>query len=78
MVIKIIKVWIDAFYIAETELDKKRKNDEKMKVYANQVISELNVDCLVGCEYIENVVLFDNGEVVDKDAYSLLPLIAVN
>ena len=78
MVIKIIKVWIDAFYIAETELDKKRKNDEKMKAYAKQVISELNVDCLVGCEYIENVVLFDNGEVVDKDAYSLLPLIAVN
>ena len=77
-VIKIIKVWIDAFYIAETELDKKRKNDDKVKQYAEQVINELNVDYLAGCEYVENVVLFDNGEVVDKDAYSLLPLIAVN
>lgn len=78
MVIKIIKVWIDAFYIAETELDKKRKNDDKVKQYAAQVINELNVDCLKGCEYVEKIVLFDNGEVVDKDAYSLLPLIAVN
>lgn len=78
MVIKIIKVWMDAFYIAETELDKKRKNDDKVKQYAAQVINELNVDCLKGCEYVEKIVLFDNGEVVDKDAYSLLPLIAVN
>jgi len=78
MVVKIIKVWIDAFYIAETELDKKRKNDEKVKQYAAQVINELDVDCLKGCEYVEKIVLFDKGEVVDKDAYSLLPLIAVN
>ena len=78
MVIKILKVWIDAFYIAETELDNKRKNDNKVKQYAEQVINELNVDCLTGCEYVERIILFDNGEVVDKDAYSLLPLIAVN
>lgn len=78
MVIKILKVWIDAFYIAETELDKKRKNDDKVKQYAERVINELNVESLTGCEYVETIVLFDNGEVVDKDAYSLLPLIAVN
>lgn len=78
MVIKIIKVWIDAFYIEETELDNKRKNTDILKRYATQVINELNVDCLKECEYVEKIVLFDKGEVVDKDAYSLLPLIAVN
>ena len=78
LVVKIIKVWIDAFYIAETELDKKRGNDVKAKKYAEQVINELNAEILSGCSYAEDVVLFDGKDVVDKDAYLLLPLIAVN
>lgn len=78
MVVKILKVWIDAFYVAETELDKKRENDKNVKEYAMQVINEINVDLFLESEYVEKVVLFDNDEVVDKDAYSLFPLIAVN
>lgn len=78
MVVKILKVWIDAFYVAETELDKKRENDKNVKEYAIQVINEINVDLFSESEYVENVVLFDNNEVVDKDAYSLFPFIAVN
>lgn len=78
LVVKIMKVWIDAFYIAETELDKKRNNDKKVKEYAEQVLHELNIDFFAGCEYVEKVVLFDHGEVIDKDAYSLFPLIVVN
>lgn len=77
-VVKIVKVWIDAFYISETELDKKRGNDDKVKKYAEQVINELNAEILSGCNYAEDVVLFDGKDVVDKDAYLLLPLIAVN
>ena len=78
LVVKIIKVWVDAFYIAETELDKKRGNDVKAKKYAEQVINELNADIFSGCSYKEDVILFDGEEVIDKDAYLLLPLIAVN
>lgn len=78
LVVKIIKVWIDAFYIVETELDKKRGNDIKAKKYAEQVINELNADIFSGCSYREDVTLFDGEEVIDKDAYLLLPLIAVN
>lgn len=78
LVVKIIKVWIDAFYIVETELDKKRGNDIKAKKYAEQVINELNADIFSGCSYKEDVTLFDGEEVIDKDAYLLLPLIAVN
>lgn len=77
LVVKIMKVWIEAFYIAETELERKRHNDDSTKQYAKQVINELDIECFAGCAYVEKVVLFDHGEVVDKDAYSLLPLIAV-
>ncbi|MBU5470553.1 DUF3962 domain-containing protein [Falcatimonas sp. MSJ-15] len=77
-IVQIIRVWIDAFYIQETELDKIRNNDNNTKKYAQEVIDRLNADIFNGCEYTENIVLFANGEVADKDAYSLLPLIAVN
>lgn len=78
LVVKIIKVWIDAFYIAETELDKNRGNDVKAKKYAEQIINELNAEIFSGCSHEEDVVLFDGKDVVDKDGYLLLPLIAVN
>lgn len=78
LVIKIIKIWIDAFYIAETELDKKRGNDHRVKEYAEQIIHEINVEMFAESACEENLVLFDKGEVVDKDAYSLLPLFVIN
>ena len=56
----------------------KRKNDTKVKVYAAQIINELCIESFGACGYEENVILFHGEEVVDKDAYSLLPLIAVN
>ncbi len=78
LVVKILKIWIDAFYIEETELDKKRNNDKNAKMYAKQLIENLGLETFKGCTYKEHVILFENAEVVDKDAYSLLPLIAIN
>lgn len=78
LVVKILKIWIDAFYIEETELDKKRNNDKNAKMYAKQLIENLGLETFKGCTYKEHVILFENTEVVDKDAYSLLPLIAIN
>lgn len=77
-VVKIIRIWIDAFYIAETELDKKRRNDNNAKEYAEQLIKEVTIDMFAGAAYEEDIVLLHDEEVVDKDAYSLLPLIVVN
>ena len=77
-VVKIIRIWIDAFYIAETELDKKRRNDNDTKEYAEQLIKEVTIDMFAGAAYEEDIVLLHDEEVVDKDAYSLLPLIVVN
>lgn len=77
-VVKIIKQWIDAFYIEESELEKKRNNSVQVKDYARQVIDEINEELFSDCLREERLILFDNGEVFDKDAYSLLPLIAVS
>lgn len=76
-VIKIMKVWIEAFYIEESELEKKRENDENVKLYARQVIEQLSIEHFRDSSYSENIILFDQGEVVDQDGYSLLPLIAM-
>lgn len=78
LVVKIIRIWIDAFYIEETELDKKRNNDENAKNYAKQLIEQIGIQIFEGCTYKEQVVLFENGKVVDQDAFSLLPMIAIN
>lgn len=77
-VVRIIHIWIEAFYIAETELERPRKNGNQVKEFARQVISELDETWFEDCDYDEQVVLFDRGKVVDKDAYSLLPFLAVD
>lgn len=77
MTVKIFKIWIEAFYIGETELDKKRNNEPEAKEYAGRLIRELDEEMFRECAYFKKLQLFDNGEVVDKDAYSLFPMLAV-
>ena len=78
LVCKIIKEWISAFYIEETELEQKRNNSDNVKKYAQKIIDEINQKDFENCSYKETVILFDEEKVCDNDAYSLLPLLAVN
>lgn len=78
LVVKILKLWINAFYVKETELKKKRNNSDATKEYANKLIEEISKEWFDGCAYNEEVVLFDDGKVVDNDAFSIFPMIMVN
>ncbi len=77
LVVKIFKIWIENFYIKEIEENKKTNNEEAIK-FAKQLIEEVLKDPFEKYTYSQKLVLFDNGEVMDKDAFSLFPLVAVN
>ncbi|GEM_PF-2132203 len=77
-VTKILKVWIEAFYIDETELDKSRKNSDSVKALARQIIEEISVHDFETDNICEDIVLFENGKSIDSTGYSILPLKIVN
>ncbi|MGL4361894.1 MAG: pPIWI_RE module domain-containing protein [Cellulosilyticaceae bacterium] len=71
-VIRILDVWIEVFYIDESELEKKRHNSYETKELAKQLCSQLCTSLFNITE--ENVRLFNNGQSVDSMAYTILPL----
>lgn len=78
LVMNIIRSWIEAFYIEETELEKKRKNNDEVKEYANRICEELkDVDFSQNVRK-ENLLLFNKGRNYDKDGFRILPLLVVN
>lgn len=76
--VKILKVWIEAFYIDETELDRKRKNSENVKELARQIINGIGTTDFESVIKFEDIVLFDHGKSLDSKGYSILPLKIVN
>lgn len=77
-VVKILKVWIEAFYIDETELDKSRKNSDNVKTLAWQIIEGISAKDFETDNICEDIVLFEDGKSIDSTGYSILPLKIVN
>lgn len=73
LVVRILCVWIEAFYIDETELDRKRNNNDRVKQLAQDLCKTITVDVFEPV-FFEDVVLFENGKAVDPMAYTLLPM----
>lgn len=75
---KIIKLWISAFYIDNTELKEKRKeNNDVVKEKA-----ELLIQCITDDDFVckldnEPTVLVNDNYEVQNECYSVLPLIIV-
>lgn len=77
-VVKILKVWIEAFYITETELDRPRRNGEKVKSLAKEIINDISIESFKSGVSCEDITLFENGQVVDNRGFLILPLKIVN
>lgn len=81
IVLSCFKIWIDEFYIKGTVgKDFKRKNGEKdgqVLQLAEELISLITPN-IFGEVIIEEVVLFQDGAAVSKEAYQLYPLRVVN
>ncbi|MGH4120854.1 pPIWI_RE module domain-containing protein [Clostridium sp.] len=77
-VLNILKVWIEAFYIDETELERARINSENVKALARQISDEISILDFQSVSSCDDVVLFENGKVLDSRGYAILPLKVVN
>lgn len=78
LVTNIIINWIEAFYIEETELEKKRKNSDEVKEYAKSICEELEKIDFTESVRKENLLLFKKGINYDKDGFRILPLLVIN
>lgn len=73
LVVRILRVWIEAFYIDESELDKKRNNNDDVKRLAKELSKEIVIEAFEPT-FSEEIVLFENGKAVDSIAYTVLPM----
>ena len=76
---KIIKLWIAAFYIDNTELkDKRKENNEIVKEKAELLIQSITDEDFICNLDAKPTVLVNNNCEVQNEGYSVLPLIIVN
>lgn len=81
ILVSYFKIWIDEFYVKGSigKQDKKRKNGENERV--NRLANELKDLISIGnFEELkkEEVILFKDGKAIDKDSFSILPLIIID
>lgn len=80
--ISYFKIWIDEFYIKGSigkKENMKRKNgeDERVNKLANELKELVFIDKFEELKK-EEVTLFEDGKAIDKDSFSILPLIIIN
>lgn len=73
LVVKLLRIWLETSYITNEDI-----KNENVKKYAAEIVEWLDVKAFVACDRMERLVLLEDGEVKDPDAYSLVPLFVIN
>ena len=75
---ELMKLWIMAFYILETESDYRRGNNASVKAFAEEVLEQISDDTFTCVSDDTETQLFRNGLAVDGGlGFSVMPMIAV-
>lgn len=80
ILISYFKIWIDEFYIKGSILkENKRKNgdDKRVNKLANELKELVNINNFEKLRK-EDLILFKDGIAMDKDSFSILPVLIIN